>query len=114
MSRFVGDYDSKEARIAAARTQIAAFTQALDQFEIHNRFYPPGTNGLFELLQRSAGATNWHGPYLDVDAIPKDPWSHDFIYECPGKHNPASFDTVSAGPDGQVGTDDDIWNWGKR
>ena len=46
----------------------------------------------------------WHG-------IPDDPWRHPYIYVCPGKHNPSSYDIMSMGPDGREGTDDDITNW---
>jgi hypothetical protein len=38
---------------------------------------------------------------------------HKYFYECPGKHNPDSYDLFSAGPDGRIGTDDDIGNWTK-
>ena len=76
-------------------------------------YYP---KSLLELIQqpRSTGAQNWHGPYLDSDAIPKDPWGNEYVYVCPGKHNPSSYDVSSAGPDGQMGTDDDICNWTLR
>ena len=33
------------------------------------------------------------------------------IYDCPGKHNPDSYDLSSAGPDGIAGTEDDIASW---
>ena len=40
-----------------------------------------------------------------------DPWGNPYIYYYPGKHNPDSYDLLSAGPDGKEGTDDDIGNW---
>jgi len=60
-------------------------------------------------MQRPANARAWHGPYLE--ALPKDPWGHDYLYECPGRHNPDSYDLLSPRPDGLLGTDDDITNW---
>jgi general secretion pathway protein G len=104
----------KDAQIQATVTQISAFKTALNTFEVDTGYYPKGQNGLGDLIQKPSDAQNWHGPYLDSDAVPKDPWGHDFIYICPGKHNPSSFDIMSAGPDGQAGTDDDITNWTKR
>jgi general secretion pathway protein G len=85
----------------------------LNAFEVDMGYYP---KSLVELIQqpRSTGAQNWHGPYLDSDAIPKDPWGNEYVYGCPGKHNPSSYDVSSAGPDGQMGTDDDICNWTLR
>src|SRR5262252_2450776 len=77
---------SEQARITSAQTQIANFKTALDAFEVDNGYYPKGRNGLVDLVQKPQDAAAWHGPYLDN--IPKDPWNNDYIYECPGKHNP--------------------------
>jgi general secretion pathway protein G len=74
-------------------------------------YYPPGTNGLLELVQQSNGATNWQGPYLEK--FPVDPWGNRYTYECPGWHNTNAYDLFSAGPDGRLGTADDIGNWTK-
>jgi general secretion pathway protein G len=101
----------EDAKIKATVAQIAAFKSALTTFEVDNQYFPKGQNGLVDLIQRPRDAQNWHGPYLETDVVPKDQWGHDFAYVCPGKHNPSSFDVSSAGPDGQLGTDDDICNW---
>jgi general secretion pathway protein G len=98
----------EDARKQATVTQISAFKTALNTFEVDNGYYP---KNLGDLLQQPHDARNWHGPYLDTDAIPNDPWGHPYTYICPGKHNPSSFDIQSAGPDGQLGGDDDIGNW---
>jgi general secretion pathway protein G len=50
---------------------------------------------------------NWKGY---IRKIPKDPWSHTYIYICPGVHNPADYDLSSCGPDG-IESSDDITNW---
>jgi len=96
----------RDSRIKATKVQIAAFTEALDTFQIENGHYPHALN---DLVQRPGDAANWHGPY--VHKIPKDPWEHDYIYVCPGKHNSTEFDLMSLGEDGQTGTQDDITNW---
>jgi len=99
----------ERARITSTKTQIAAFKTALNLFEVDNGYYPKGRNGLLDLVQKPRDAANWHGPYLE--SIPKDPWGNEYVYECPGKHNPNSYDIMSMGPDGRVGGDDDIGNW---
>ncbi len=101
---------TEQARQTAAQTQIANFATALDNFEVDNGYYPRGKNGLLDLVQMPRDAQNWRGPYLQHD-IPLDPWQRPYIYECPGKHNPSSYDLMSAGLDGQLGTDDDVCNW---
>jgi general secretion pathway protein G len=102
---------SEDARKQAAVTQISAFKTALNTFEVDNGYYP---KSLADLIQAPRDAQNWHGPYLDSDVVPKDPWQHDFIYVCPGRHNTSSFDVSSAGPDGQSGNDDDITSWTQK
>ena len=89
---------TKQAQIAATQTQIATFKTALDAYEVDNGYYPKGKNGLMDLIQQPRDAQNWRGPYLQADAIPKDPWGNDYIYECPGRHNPTSYDISSLGP----------------
>ncbi len=89
---------TKQAQIAATQTQIATFKTALDAYEVDNGYYPKGKSGLMDLIQQPRDAQNWRGPYLQSDAIPQDPWHHDYIYECPGRHNPTSYDLSSLGP----------------
>jgi general secretion pathway protein G len=96
----------KQAQVTATQAQIAAFKTALEAFEVDNGYFP---KTMQDLVNKPGDAQNWHGPYLDK--IPQDPWNHDYIYVCPGRHNPNGFDISSAGPDGREGTDDDIVNW---
>jgi len=97
---------TRQANDTAVRTQINSFKTALDSFEIDNGYYPKGRNGLQELLVQPRDAVKWHGPYMD--SIPKDPWQNEYIYECPGKHNPAFYDIYSQGPPGEQAP---IGNW---
>ncbi len=107
LPKFTGT--SQRARNTAAMTQISTFKTALNAFEVDMGYYPKSLNDL--LVRPQNAGQNWHGPYLDSDTIPKDPWGNDYIYTCPGKHNPTSFDVMSMGPDQQAGTADDICNW---
>jgi len=91
---------TKQAQVAATQTQIATFKTALDAYEVDNGYYPKGKSGLMDLIQQPRDSQNWRGPYLQADAIPKDPWGNDYIYECPGRHNPTSYDISSQGPPG--------------
>jgi general secretion pathway protein G len=97
------------ARRTAAMTQIKVLKTALAAFEMDNDHFPQGHNGLQELVQRPRDAQNWRGPYLDGN-VPKDPWGHDYLYECPGKHN-QPYDIICLAQDGLQGTDDDITTW---
>jgi general secretion pathway protein G len=99
---------TEQAKEQAAKTQLSTFRTALDAFEVDNGYYPKGKNGLQDLIQAPREAQNWRGPYLQTDRIPPDPWGNEYIYECPGRHNPTSYDVSSAGP---PGGDNVIANW---
>jgi general secretion pathway protein G len=99
---------TKQAQIAATQTQIATFKTALDAYEVDNGYYPKGKSGLMDLIQQPRDSQNWRGPYIQADAIPKDPWGNEYIYECPGRHNPTSYDISSQGP---LGDNAVIGNW---
>jgi general secretion pathway protein G len=102
----------QQARISAAKSDIATFKTALGMFEVDNGYFPKGRSGLQALVQRPNNVQNWHGPYLaDKTTVPLDPWGNAYVYECPGKHNPNGFDIMSMGPDGRIGGDDDIVSW---
>lgn len=103
---------SEQARLTAAKTDIATFGTALDAFEVDNGYYPKGRAGLADLVTQPRDGANWHGPY--VKEIPKDPWGNDYIYESPGRHHAKSYDLFSAGPDARPGSEDDICNWTVR
>jgi general secretion pathway protein G len=87
---------------------IGAIKSALGQYQVDIGRFP---ESLQALVKRPPNATNWHGPYLDPPVVPVDPWGKTFAYRCPGQHNPGTYDLLSAGPDGKVGTSDDIGNW---
>ena len=98
-----GGQSSRNAALADIRGGIKT---ALDRYKIDNDSFPKSFN---DLVQNPGDVKHWSGPYLD--ALPADPWGDKYIYEFPGKHNPNSYDLISAGPDGKEGTDDDIGNW---
>jgi general secretion pathway protein G len=105
----------QQARVTRAQTEIQTFSTALGAFEVDNGFFPKGRTGLLALVQKPNNAQNWHGPYLaDKTTVPLDPWGNQYVYECPGKHNPNGFDLMSMGPDGRIGGDDDVCNWETR
>ena len=96
---------TEQAKEQAAVTQISNLKTALDSFEVDTGSYP---RALIDLIQQPRDAQNWHGPYLQTDTIPKDPWGNDYIYKFPGGHAPLPYDLNSMGP---PGGDKIIANW---
>ena len=103
-----------EARIMAARQDIAALNQALKLYKLDNLGYPSTDQGLQALTVQPATqplARNWKpGGY--AERLPKDPWGRDYLLPNPGSHG--EIDVFSLGADGEPGGDAanaDIGNW---
>ena len=96
----------KESEIAATKAEIANLGTALSLYEMDMGEFP---KSLQDLFASPGGSDKWKGPYLEK-GMPKDKWDHDYIYICPGTHNPTSYDLHSLGPDG-VESADDLANW---
>jgi general secretion pathway protein G len=92
-----------EARITAARADIAGITQALKLYRLDNSFYPTTEQGLQALVTQpttSPAPANWkRGGYLD--RMPKDPWGREYQYLNPGVRS--EIDVFSLGADGRPG-----------
>lgn len=103
-----------DARIAAARQDIATVMQALKLYRLDNQRYPSTEQGLAALVAKPASgpaANGWKaGGYLDK--LPKDPWGSPYQYLSPGIKG--EIDVFSLGADGQsggAGNDADLGSW---
>lgn len=103
-----------EARITAAKQDIATISQALNLYKLDNQRYPTTEQGLLALSKKPTIApipTNWKSEgYLD--RVPKDPWGTPYQYLQPGVHG--AIDVFSLGADkasGGEGNDADIGSW---
>lgn len=103
-----------EARVIAARQDIASLMQALKLYRLDNQRYPTTEQGLQALTTRPATAPippNWKaGGY--VERLPRDPWGNAYQYLNPGVHG--EIDVFSLGADGVPGGEGnnaDIGSW---
>lgn len=110
--RLLGRTD--EARVVAARQDIATIMQALKLYRLDNHRYPTTEQGLRALVERPTSgpaAPGWkEGGYLD--RMPTDPWGNAYQYLNPGVRG--EIDVFSLGADGQPGGeggDSDIGSW---
>lgn len=110
--RLMGRAD--DARILAAKQDIATLMQSLKLYRLDNQRYPTTEQGLQSLVTRPTIAplpANWKtGGYLD--RLNKDPWGNAYLYLAPGLHG--EVDVFSYGADGKpggTGVDADIGSW---
>ncbi len=103
-----------EARLVAAKQDIASLQQALKLYRLDNFVYPTTEQGLQALVSKPTSPPvppNWKGGgYLD--RLPKDPWGSPYQYLSPGVHG--EVDVFSFGADresGGEGDGADVGSW---
>lgn len=103
-----------DARVTAARADLATLMQGLKLYRLDNLAYPSQAQGLQSLVEKPTlepVPANWKkGGYLE--RLPNDPWGHPYQYENPGKHG--EIDVYSFGADGKPGgqgQDADLGSW---
>ena len=103
-----------DARITAARQDIATLMSALKLYKLDNQRYPSTEQGLQALITKPTSgpsANGWKaGGYMEK--LPKDPWGNPYQYLSPGLHG--EVDVFSLGADGQPGgsgEDADVGSW---
>jgi general secretion pathway protein G len=112
LPQFIGT--TQEAKVSAAKSQVAELESAVERFYIHMDRYPTTEEGLKVLVDPPAGdaSKQWRGPY--IKQLRNDPWGNPYQYICPGTHHPTSYDIWSRGKDGVDGGEGDgadIGNW---
>ena len=109
--QFIGT--THDAKVSAAKSNIAELEAALERFNIHLDRTPTAEEGLKALVEPPTGEEKrWRGPYIKL--LRPDPWGHPYQYRKPGVHHPSSFDIWSRGADGADGGEGeaaDIGNW---
>jgi len=103
-----------EARIVAAKQDIAAIRQALNLYRLDNVRYPTTEQGLQALVEKPTSGPipgNWKpGGY--IERLPNDPWGSPYQYLNPGLRG--ELDIFSLGADGAAGGEGnnaDIGSW---
>ena len=103
-----------EARVTAAKTDIATLMTALKLYCLDNQRYPTTEQGLAALVARPTTPPvppNWK-PNGYLERLSKDPWGNAYQYLNPGLRG--EIDVFSFGADGQpggTGFDADIGSW---
>lgn len=131
----------QKADINAVKTQIGMLQSALEKFAVDMNRFPASEEGLQALITppsgdtggmssgsgelgaatsgsdsfsdgSQSGSSNWDGPYLKTETLPRDPWGKPYGYAYPPTHNKINVpDIWSFGPDGVENTEDDIVSW---
>lgn len=94
-----------------ARADIQSISTQLMVYQAKEGFFPSTDQGLRALVEKPGSDPVPHNWSQSFQELPLDPWHQPYLYQCPGTHNPESFDVYSGGNDRKPGTPDDIGNW---
>ncbi|MDJ0974860.1 MAG: type II secretion system protein GspG [Planctomycetota bacterium] len=86
-----------ESEQDTATIQMDRIAQAIDLYRLREKSVPDSLDQLTQEDEKTGEAY--------IDNIPQDPWGNEYDYRPDGKRK---FFLSSAGPDGQLDTDDDI------
>ena len=94
----------KNAQSDATLSQISTLENACTSYKLQVGRFP---NSLDDLFTQPAGLSTrqWRGPYLS-NPVPMDPWGNVYNYAPDEANNRVNI--MSAGPDGQQGSPDDV------
>ncbi len=94
----------EKANIQQTEIQLENMGTPLGIYRTDNRSYPTSEEGLDALVDNPGTARNWRGPYVKDENAIIDLWNTPIEYERVGSR----FQLTSAGPDQELGTEDDI------
>ncbi len=101
-----------EANITKVKTDIRELEKALKMYNMDVKRYPTTDQGLQALVEKPTSAPVPKKYHSDgyIEKLTEDSWGSAYYYKMPSDHG-LKYDVFSAGPDGEVGTCDDIGNW---
>jgi general secretion pathway protein G len=88
----------QKGQVKTAKVNVKEIGDAITQYMIENNNECP--KGMEDLVAKR-----------NVRKTFNDPWGKPFIIKCPGQNDTDGADVISAGPDKQEGTADDIKSW---
>ena len=97
-------------KASTARQDMTGFSSALEAYKNIGGKYPSTSQGLEALLKRpqsSPRPRDWVQT-LNDERFFFDPWDTKYKYEYPSSKDPSRPEIISAGPDKQFGSEDDI------
>ena len=96
------------AKITAAQAKINGLKALLESYKTLAGSYPTTNQGLQALVERPSTSPKPRNWVQQAKSVPVDPWQIEYAYKFPSANDPTTYEIISAGPDLQLGTEDDI------
>lgn len=100
---FVNIFGAQDAAYRrTTQTQLQSLKSNVQMYRLNVNAMPESLENLVTGPNDSSKKEAWSGPI--IDEVPTDAWGNDLIYELNGN----KYTIRSAGPDGQINSDDDV------
>jgi len=100
------------ARVTTTKASLKILHDAVNEFNMVTGQYPSEDLGLLDLVEQPMDIPEgtWPmGGFLETTEVPKDAWGSDFYYQLYPESG-KNFVIISFGPDGEEGTEDDMYS----
>lgn len=101
-----------KARITTTKANLKILHSAVNHFRMDTGQYPSEDMGLLDLIEQPMDLPDgtWPtGGYLETTELPLDAWGNEFIFQLYPESG-KQFVIISFGPDGEEGTEDDLYS----
>ncbi|MEA3227324.1 MAG: type II secretion system major pseudopilin GspG [Planctomycetota bacterium] len=101
-----------KARITTTKANVKMLASAVRQFRMDTGQYPSEDMGLIDLIEQPMDLPEdrWQtGGYLETTELPIDGWGNEFVFQLYPESG-KEFVIISFGPDGEEGTEDDLYS----
>src|ERR1043166_1346888 len=80
------------AQETKVKTDLQSISTQLKLYQAENGFFPTTEQGIKALVTRADSEPKPKQWRQYLTSLPRDAWQSEYVYVCPGKHNPNSFD----------------------
>ncbi len=101
-----------KARITTTKTNLKLLHSAVNFFRMDTGQYPSEDMGLLDLIEQPMDLPEgvWQtGGYLETTDLALDGWGNEFVFQLYPESG-KQFVIISFGPDGEEGTEDDLYS----
>jgi general secretion pathway protein G len=101
-----------KARSVTTKANLKLLASAVNQFRMDTGQYPSEDMGLLDLIEQPMDLPEgvWQtGGYLETTDLAMDGWGNEFVFQLYPESG-KQFVIISFGPDGEEGTEDDLYS----
>ncbi|MHC4071317.1 MAG: type II secretion system major pseudopilin GspG [Planctomycetota bacterium] len=102
----------EKGRMIITKSNLKILHEAVNTFKMDTGRYPSEDMGLLDLVEQPPDLPEgiWQpGGYLETTDLPIDAWNNDFLFQLYPESG-KQFVIISFGPDGEEGTEDDLYS----